>query len=348
MFLWLVVALVILAVGGSIYQAVATAQDNRTYLPPGQMVDIGGRRLHLVAMGEDSGRPTVILEAGMASFSSNWYWVQTELAAETRVVAYDRAGLGWSDPPPAAQDAHESAAGLHAALKAAGITGPFVVAGHSYGGLVVRAFTDLYPDEVVGMVLVDGSHPEQWSHMPASRNGRLNAVTNGFTGWLSRLGVVRLFGLAASLGRGLPEQQAAELEAILNQPHSWATSSATLAIWHEQTRPRINQAQKLGDLPLVVLGITEQPFYGDILTSLQAELPALSSNSEYIVVQGATHEGLIARQEQALVVTAAVRQVLEAAQTGQPLADISLSPLTAVINKKAIFSAVHAQPENRS
>jgi pimeloyl-ACP methyl ester carboxylesterase len=319
MLLWVAGVFVILAVSGSIYQAVAAASDNRTYQPPGQMVDIGGRRLHLVLIGENTGRPTVILEAGMASFSSNWYWVQTELAAETRVVSYDRAGLGWSDPAPEAQDAYASATDLHLALETAGISGPFVVAGHSYGGLVVRAFTDLYPDEVVGMVLVDGSHPDQWSHMPASKNGRLNAKMNKITGWLSRLGVVRLFGLAGSLGRGLPEQQAAELEAILNQPQSWATSSATLAIWHEQTRPSINQARSLDNLPLIVLGVTEQPLFGDVLTSLQAELPALSTNSVRIIVEGATHEGLIAEKQHAQVVAATIRQVLEAAETGRLL-----------------------------
>ena len=255
MFLWFVVAIIVLAVSGSIYQAVATAQDKKHYPPPGQMVGIGGRRLHLVVMGEDTGQPTVILEAGMASFSSNWYWVQTDLAAETRVVAYDRAGLGWSDPAPAAQDAYESAADLHAALEAAGISGPFVVAGHSYGGLMVRAFTDLYPDEVVGMALVDGSHPDQWAHMPASRNGKFNAASTRITGWLAWVGVVRLFGLGGSLGRGLPEQQAAELEAILNQPQSWATSSATLGVWPEQTRRRIWVVLALAGLVAVGVGL---------------------------------------------------------------------------------------------
>lgn len=327
MFLWFIAALMILAAGGTVYQALATARDNRAYPSPGQMVDIGSRRLHLVTLGEDTGQPTVILEAGMASFSSNWYWVQNELAAETRVVAYDRAGLGGSDPAPAGQDAYDSAADLHAALEAAGILGPYVVAGHSYGGLVVRAFTDLYPEEVVGMVLVDGSHPDQWSQMPASRNGRLNATSNKVTGWLSRIGVVRLFGLAASLGRGLPEQQAAELEAILNQPQSWATSSATLALWHEQTRPRINQARSLGNLPLFVRGVTEHPIFGNVLTSLQAELPALSSNSTRFIVEGATHKGLIAEQQNAQVIAAAIRQVLAAAESGQPLSVMSGLPI---------------------
>ena len=330
MLLWLLAIAVILILTGIIYQSVAAANDERAYPPPGQMVDIGGnRRMHMVVMGVESSQPTVILESGIASFSSNWHWVQTELAGDTRVVATDRAGLGWSEPPSSAQDAYESAVDLHLALEAAGIAGPYVVAGHSYGGLVMRAFTDLYANEVAGMVLVDASHPDQWAHMPASRDGRLNATLNGVTGWLARLGVVRLLDLGASIRKGLPEQPAAEMKAIINRPQSWAISSKTLAIWQEKTRPRINQAHSLGDLPLVVLSISEQPVYGEALTALQAELPALSTNSMHYTVEGATHEGLVAEREHALVVVAAIRQALEAAQTGLPLADVTTSPVSA-------------------
>jgi pimeloyl-ACP methyl ester carboxylesterase len=195
----LVITIVSLGGIGAIYQTIATANDRRFYTPPGQLVDIGGRRIYMVVMGNSSGQPTVILEAGMASFSSNYYWIQNELAATTRVVAYDRAGLGWSDPSPEPQDAYQSAQDLHAALEKAGIPGPYVVAGHSYGGLVVRAFTYLYPDEVAGMALIDASHPDQWVHIPVSRDGRLNGNANIFTGFLARLGVVRFFHLESAL-----------------------------------------------------------------------------------------------------------------------------------------------------
>jgi pimeloyl-ACP methyl ester carboxylesterase len=307
---------------GAIYQAIATANDRRTYTPPGQVVDIGGRRIHMVVRGNDSGRPTVILEAGMASFSSNFYWVQNELAATTRVVAYDRAGLGWSDPSPEPQDAQQSARDLHTALQKAGVPGPYVVAGHSYGGLVVRAFTDLYPEEVAGMVLIDASHPDQWAHLPISREGRFNGNANIFTGFLARLGVVRFFHLENALYAGLPQRQAGEMEAILARPESWQHSGEVLLIWNERTRQQIDQARSLGDLPLAVLSVTEQPIYGDVLTSLQNELPSLSSNSVHHTEAGATHENLIAEREHALVVAEAIRSVMEAAQTGQPLSEV--------------------------
>jgi pimeloyl-ACP methyl ester carboxylesterase len=320
--LWIVAAIGILVVSGIIYQAVATARDNRQYRPPGQMVDMGGgRHLHMVVMGEDKGRPTVILEQGMGSFSSNWYWVRSELAADTRVVAYDRAGLGWSDPLPGGQDAYESAADLHRALEMSEIPGPYVVAGHSYGGLVVRAFADLFPREVAGMVLVDASHPDQWAHIPPSRDGRTLALSNRIFSWMARLGIIRLFDLEGYTREGLPERPAAEMKAILAQPRSWSTSSKGLSAWGERTRPRINRATSLDGLPVVVLSVTEQDRYGELLTTLQAELPALSSNSVHYTVQGATHYDLVTNHEYALVVVEAIRQVLEAAQTGRTLSE---------------------------
>jgi len=317
--LGLAITLLTLGGAGAIYQAIATAIDRRNYTPPGQLVEIGGRRLHMVVTGKDTGQPAVILDGGMAGFSSNFFWVQSELAAATRVVAYDRAGLGWSDPAPEPQDAYQAAHDLHAALAAAGINAPYVVAGHSYGGLVVRAFTDLYPDEVVGMVLIDASHPDQWAHIPASRDGRLNGRGNHFTAFLARFGIVRLFQPGRAVYAGLPERPAAEMRAILAQPQSWSTGGDVLLLWNERTRPQINQAARLGDLPLAVLSVTEQALYADVLTGLQAELATLSSNSFHYTEAGATHESLVAERDHALVVVEAIRRVLEAARTGQPL-----------------------------
>jgi pimeloyl-ACP methyl ester carboxylesterase len=320
--LGLAVTIISLGAIGAVYQAIAVAKDQRLYAPPGQLVDIGGRRIHMVVAGQDMGQPTVILEAGMASFSSNFYWVQSELAGATRVVTYDRAGLGWSDPSPEPQDAYQSAQDLHTALINAGIPGPYVVAGHSYGGLVVRAFTDLYPEEVTGMVLIDASHPDQWAQIPASRDGKFNGRGNLFLGFLARLGVVRLLHLEKASYAGLPARPAAEMEAILAKPESWQTSGQALLIWNERTRPQINQARSLGDLPLAVLSVTEQPMFADVLTGLQDELAGLSTNSIHYTVAGATHENLVAEQEHALLVAQTIRQVLESGRSGQPLAEI--------------------------
>jgi pimeloyl-ACP methyl ester carboxylesterase len=301
------------AAAGAIYQALAARADERAHPPPGRLVDVGGRRLHALVEGQPTGKPTVILESGIATFSSNWAWVQQGLAATTRVVAVDRAGLGWSDPAPQPEDARESAEDLHRALDALGVSGPYLIAGHSYGGLVARAFTDRYRDEVVGLVLVDASHPDQWERLPVSRHGKVVALTNRLTGYLASLGVVRAFHLADGLISGLPERPAADMRANLARPRAWLVSSGVLGVWDARTRPEIDKARSLGDLPLVVLSVTDQPAYGDVLTALQAELPGLSSNGVHIVVEGATHESLLSNREHADQVVQAIRSALDAA-----------------------------------
>lgn len=315
-----VIVIVVLLVFGAAYQAFATQRDRRRYPPPGQLVDAGGFRLHLQAAGDESAKPTVILDAGMVSFSSNWAWVEPVIAKVTRVVAYDRAGLGWSDPSPNLRDTQTSARELHAALQNAGISGPYVVVGHSFGGLTMRAFADLYPDEVAGLVLVDASHPDQWAHIPASKNGKLNARAQNVAGTLGHLGLFRLLRKEAKvLAAGLPPRQYDEITAFCMLPTALKVSSKALAVWDTLTRPQINAAKPLGDKPLVVLSVTEQALYAEVLTRLQNELPALSPNSKHVTVQGATHENLVSNETFARSVTDAILEVIESVRSGQPL-----------------------------
>jgi pimeloyl-ACP methyl ester carboxylesterase len=316
----ILIAVIGTAAAGFVYQIVATQRDKRRFPPPGQLVDIGGRRLHLNMMGENNDGPTVILEAGMASTSSNWAWVQREIARTNRVVAYDRAGLGWSDPGEKPLDATKSATDLHTALQRAGIQSPYVLAGHSYGGLVVRMFTDLYPDEVAGLALVDASHPDQWARIPASRDGQMVAFANRVSALLTRFGLFRLFHLEEAYIVGLPPREHAEMRAYLCTPAGWLVGADGLRAWRDLSRQRVNAARSLGALPLVVLSVTEQNLYADVLTQLQAELPSLSSNSQHITVEGATHYTLVSMQEYAAVVSDAILRVVEAVRISAPLA----------------------------
>jgi pimeloyl-ACP methyl ester carboxylesterase len=307
-------------VAGALYQSFAARRDAARYPAPGRMVDVGGYRLHMQVMGEATAGPTVVLDAGLDSFSTNWHWVQTALASSMRVVAYDRAGLGWSDDGSPPRDAHHSAMDLHTALQGGGIRGPYVLAGHSYGGLVVRAFADEYPDEVVGLVLVDASHPDQWLHIPMSMRGAVPGFANRVLAVLAGVGLLRLVDvLTPQIAMGLPEHQYAEMRAILALPRSSWTGAQTLSAWEELTRRRMNEARSLGDMPLAILSVTEQPLVGETLTALQNELPALSSNSVHRTVSGATHADLISRREHAEEVAAAIRDVVDAARTGTRL-----------------------------
>ena len=309
----LIVGLLLIAVA---YQEWAARHDRQRFQARGQRVDAGGRRLHIVVMGANSGlSPTVILEAGMASISSNWGWVQRKLAGTTQVVSYDRAGLGWSDPGTKPLDAAKSAHDLHTALRQAGISGPFILAGHSYGGLVMRMFADQYPDEVIGLALVDSSHPDQWVHIPASKGGQTVAFGNRVTALLARFGVMRLFHLEESFIAGLPPLEYAEMKAFLATPTGWLIGADGLTAWRDYSREQVNNTTSLGSLPLVVISVTEQDHYAKELTALQAELPKLSTNSKHITIEGATHYTLVSQQEYADIVSDEILQLVKAAQT---------------------------------
>lgn len=245
-FLGLGVLVIALAGAGATYQTVATEMDERRYPPPGQLVDAGGHWLHLNVMGEDRDGPTVILEAGgMGGMSSQWAWVQPEIAEFARVVSYDRAGLGWSEPGRQAHDARHISQQLHTALEEAGIGGPYVLVGHSMGGLYARQFAGDYPDEVAGMVLLDSSHPDQGTRLEAE--GLDQQIVQMLTAQtvLARLGGLRsttprpkrrsscLLGLARRPGRSsprpitwplLPPNSASEMQRATRcvKPEAWA------------------------------------------------------------------------------------------------------------------------------
>jgi alpha-beta hydrolase superfamily lysophospholipase len=129
--------------------------------PRGDLIDIGGRRLRLVRAGPQNAEPVILLECGAFGCAADWAVVQERLAAKgLRSLAYDRAGLGYSDAGPAPRDGRAVLADLQALLAAAGEAGPFVLVGHSMGGLFVRLFAQELADKVLGVVLVDAVTPE--------------------------------------------------------------------------------------------------------------------------------------------------------------------------------------------
>jgi pimeloyl-ACP methyl ester carboxylesterase len=300
---------------GLLAETVAGRRDRRRFPAPGTLIDVGGHRLHLHVSGASSAAPTVVLEAGLASMSANWAWVRDDLARDGRVVTYDRAGLGWSDAGTRRVDAATSAAELHDLLGAAGIGPPYVLAGHSYGGLVVRMFADRYPDEVAGLVLVDASHPDQWASIPASRGGRTVAASNRLMALLARVGLLRLFRAERSFIAGLPTLEYAQMRAYLARPEAWAAGADGLLAWGH-TRSQVNAARDLHDLPMIVLSVTEQDRYAEQLTRLQAELVTLSTNSRHVSVAGATHYTLVSERVHADVVSDAIRAVTAFPRSG--------------------------------
>lgn len=294
-------------------QQALTVRDRRRYPAPGLLIHVDGRQMHLQVLGPDTGGPTAVLEAGMGSFSPNWYWVQQELAATVRSVAYDRAGLGWSRRSRRPRDAQTIAVELRNAMREAGIEPPYVLAGHSFGGLPVRAFADLYPELTAGLILVDASHPDQWVRWPTPHADRILEVSQKILGWLGWFGLLRALHLARGISAGLPARQTAELRAGAALPGFAATEAAQIRSW-SVSREQLNAAAPLGDLPLAVLAVTEQPIGGELLTALQRELAELTENASFEVVQGASHESLISNREHARVVAKTIQAVIQAAR----------------------------------
>src|ERR671920_305817 len=214
--LGLVVAFLVLAIVGAIYQAIATMRAERAYPPPGEMVDVGGYSLHINCAGQ--GRPTVVLDAGSGEWSAQWVRVQQEVSDTTRVCAYDRAGMGWSEMGPEPRDARQISSELHTLLSKAGIEGPYVLVGHSFGGIYMQTYAARYPEEVAGVALVDSStEPDQFSARSEARDSNepqeqsfdvVPQLAQLGVSLLARLGVLRLLSKLDPAPPELPQQRA--------------------------------------------------------------------------------------------------------------------------------------------
>jgi pimeloyl-ACP methyl ester carboxylesterase len=130
--------------------------------PSGAWIQIGDRRLFLMCTGQ--GTPTVLLEAGLGSTSEEFAFIQSEVSKFMRACSYDRAGLGKSDPAPVPRTCQDQVEDLHSLLAAAHIDPPLILVGHSWGGLNVRLYASLYPQEVAGMLLIDAAHEDKYDH----------------------------------------------------------------------------------------------------------------------------------------------------------------------------------------
>jgi pimeloyl-ACP methyl ester carboxylesterase len=190
----------LLLAGGIAYQWRGLQQDRNRHLPPGRFVTVANRRLHVHETG--SGRPAVIFESGLASSSLSWYPVQQLVAERTRAVSYDRAGIGWSDEDTSPRTVQGMIDDLAEVLKNSGIRPPYVLVGHSFGALLVRAYASLRREDIAGLVLVDPVSLDLWADCSEEnrRRLRLGAKLSRRGVFLANIGVVRL--ALASLASG--------------------------------------------------------------------------------------------------------------------------------------------------
>jgi pimeloyl-ACP methyl ester carboxylesterase len=306
--LYPVIAVLALAAIGGGYQTLGAAADAKAYPMPGQLIDVGGHRLHLSCTG--AGTPTVVLEPGAGEMSSNLGWIAPAVARDTRVCVYDRAGRGWSEPASTAQDGAQIATDLHALLQRGHVPGPYVLAGHSFGGLYVLTFAARYPDEVVGLVLVDSTAPASAANLGTHSSGdggssngmsRVSALVSSS----ARLGLGRLYGRFAA--GGLPPRSRDEVAA------SAATAGTLGSTIDEylQAAASTEQAAALRDFaakPLIVL--TAGRGHDAAWSAAQNRMARLSTNSVHRVIAGATHEDLVGNEEAAAATTQAILDVV--------------------------------------
>jgi pimeloyl-ACP methyl ester carboxylesterase len=322
----LLIVLGLLLVSGWTFQQAATWRQSRQFPPPGKMVPAGGHRLHVLQTG--SAAPTVILEGPAGASHLAWAGVVPELSGLTRVVSYDRAGYGWSDPAPGPRTAGAILEDLRQVLREEDERGPFVLVGHSLGGLVVRLFALRHPEEVAGLVLVDPAHEAMNERLPSSK-----AEQEAFRRivWLfrvgARFGVLRLLDLPLGAGSAdwCPEGLRPAARAVGFRT-GWVDAVGeeigAIEASLEQTARAADLAGPLplGDAPVVILsrGRPEEPSelseYETAL-DLHRDLLRMSSRSRHRVVDGSGHFIQVDRPE---AVVAAIREVVEGQRSSDP------------------------------
>jgi pimeloyl-ACP methyl ester carboxylesterase len=321
----LVVGIVLFAIGGSIYQALAIDAARRAYPPPGQLFEVDGHTMHLRCVG--AGSPTVILEAGGFSFSDEWYWVQPELAKTNRTCAYDRAGMGWSVPGPEPRDPLRLVAELHTLLAKAAVPGPYVLAGHSFGAILNRVYASQYPGDVMGIVLVDTGFvlPKTFNDQAEFDSWKSsNEILQTALRALVYTGLGHMV-IGSEIGAmGYPPDVAERLTAFRASNQSYDTYYAELMPVRRQLGEASLKAERLGALPLLALWADwSNTFQGEDrarFAAIQADVLTYSSNSAARVIAGSNHGSILGSETYALQVVQGVRDVIQAAQTHSPLA----------------------------
>ena len=312
------VTLVMLLAGlGGLYQATTKAPQSAAGPMSGKLVDVGGYRLHLSCTGTNTaGGPPVVLLNGLGETSPLWARLQPAVAATSRVCAYDRAGQGWSDDSSNPADATTAATDLHKLLTAAGESGPFVLAGHSSGGVHALTYTHLYPTEVAGVVLLDSASPRQGELVqPFNVEYQVMRRALAVAPTVFRFGVGHV--LAAMGGPSLPGGAATQVAAFTNSPRGWANTRAdqtALPVSFRQARALTT----LGDTPLVVLTAKDNVDGKPGWAAAQDAMAALSTNSRH-TVEDLSHVGLLTDPTGADHTATAITEVVTAARTHSPL-----------------------------
>jgi len=331
-----------------LWSVVASGQQARPFYPaPGKLIDIGGYRLHLNCTGEIG--PAVVVIAGAGDFSFDWSLVQPGIAQFARVCSYDRAGFGWSDAGPTPRTMRQEAFELHTLLSGAGIKGPYLLVGHSMGGLITRVYVEQYPREVAGFVLVDSTHEDttlmlngklvhmrelaQSDQVPPVQTMKSSPPRPPAKEDLDQFEFnLKTFGppkISAPYDKLPASVQAIRLWFLSQTPRAARGRDFLPEELRDIFTARAKQPFELGNLPLVIL--LPKPGYGDPPPGIEAgewqrvneekrqqkiEFTNLSHNSRLIVAERSGHH---IQLDEPPVVIDAVRLIVEAVRRHQTL-----------------------------
>jgi pimeloyl-ACP methyl ester carboxylesterase len=315
-----VIFLLLVFAAGVVWQAMASSAETRSNPPPGELVDVGGRSMHLYCLGERvDGSPTVILEGGVPEWSIHWSAVQPEIARFTRVCSYDRSGYGWSEPGPEPRTAGQIVQELHTLLANAGEEGPYVLAAHSFWGPAALLYQRQYPVEVAGMVLIETWSPDLFASNPAVIQQSLPLADS--LAKIAPMGLLRLFSRAGVLPLDemlqvnlLPVEVQTAYRSAAFSGQMWNTLSDEYRAM-EESAAQVEDLDSLGDLPLVVIR-AGQRLPGDYppeetWQQTQEQLARLSTNGRLVV---AGESGHFVQLEQPDLVAETIQEVIEQAR----------------------------------
>ncbi|MEX2394045.1 MAG: alpha/beta hydrolase [Actinomycetota bacterium] len=286
-------ALALLLATGATVQALSTRAAFRRYKAPGRMVDVGGYKLHIHCTGEaHENVPTVVLESGLGGWTIDWASVQPEIAKTSRVCSYDRSGHGWSERGPSSAGTRAGIAKqLHALLQAAHVPGPYVLVGHSLGGMYIREFARRYPSDVVGMVFVDSSHEEMGKKATSAERkeavGQMKMLR--FLRYLMPFGAQRLVKQPVSNAKDLSEA---------DRPIAYGIGYKTGAYFafYDEASSLLGEDEggtlrldRVPDVPIVTIAAESNVQKQDWWLGLQTELSELSSDGELVIAEGSGH-----------------------------------------------------------
>jgi pimeloyl-ACP methyl ester carboxylesterase len=318
-FLVLIVLSVVTIFAGG---AIVRAQVKANYAPPGQLLHVGGYKLHIHCVGE--GSPTVVLLSGSGAFSPYWWLVQNKAAKTTRVCVYDRAGYAWSEEGTDDLSPRGQVQDLKTLLSNAGIEPPYVLAGHSYGGYIARLYAQTYSDEVTGLVMIDSTHEEQFVRFPEPIQAMGKRMYTGPNSPVKVFLAGLLGSLQAILPTGgheaeqyLPSDVVETVYAVRKlHPYLLLTIKAEVS---EMVLGRSPRVADLGNVPMIVIshGIPTPLMnqskeanvqYEQLHQEMQKELLALSTQSRQVIAENSNHDEIPLKQGD--LVVQAIQDVL--------------------------------------